>query len=245
MIKYLILLSLLIPSLAHSLECTEEIDKLSQTIKVPIFCNLSSYELDNEKISGIEPDKRLLNDFYPVLEQFVRDNGSEFIRTNVPRIILLQNLRLNGTGVGGLSNGQEIIVNIKYCPQSDLRRIYLAVLNHEMSSCVMQKAAVYKLFLWRQVGLIYNYSKQFFLECLRNSDFAFNVNEYLLENGFLSNYSLTSTENDFNTYAERLFTRDPVIMGNGMRYKKVKEKLQLLKQIYREAGFKGKFPDET
>ena len=56
---------------------------------------------------------------------------------------------------------------------------------------------------------------------------------------------MTNDENDFNVYAETLFTEPEKLKKLKATYPNVKIKLEKLKEFYRELGFKGKFPDET
>ena len=76
-------------------------------------------------------------------------------------------------------------------------------------------------------------------------EFSRETNQKLLDEGFVYNYGKTNPENDFNTYAELLFTDPQKFKSFANSSSLVRKKLNYLKNIYRNAGYTGKFPDET
>jgi hypothetical protein len=98
---------------------------------------------------------------------------------------------------------------------------------------------------WLSISNSYDNSSEYMAKCLNSTTFYRQNSETILRQGFLSNYGLTCPENDFNVYAERLFGKDENLKVWMRNYPKVKEKVDLMKKLYRKAGFKGNFPDET
>ena len=90
----------------------------------------------------------------------------------------------------------------------------------------------------------YKESSGYLRKCLEDTVFAREINDELLKNGFLNNYSMTDSENDFNVFAEEMFTEPVKLERKETKYYSIRQKTNLLKKIYIEAGFTGKFPDE-
>ncbi len=72
------------------------------------------------------------------------------------------------------------------------------------------------------------------------------LNEGMMENGFLSEYALSSFENDFNLIAERLFMYSEALFALGKKYPKLGKKNSIvikfyheLNPIFTEAYFRG------
>ena len=248
MLKHIIVLALmLVPSLAYSYECSEEIDNLSKEYDIPIHCRLSSFEFMSKNVKGDEGTRQMIDDFYPSLNKFFSTYGKRFIKSSLDEIVILKNLKYYNNSVGGLSDGDKIYICLDdYSEFGGFRdNVYFKNLNHEFSSNVLRKAKYSKRIMWKYIAYVYDFSREFLIKCLNNPDFSKRVDDNLLNNGFLSNYSLTNEENDFNVYAEKLFAGDSLLLRAKNTYPKVREKLKLLKEIYRDLGYSGKFPDET
>lgn len=245
MLRFLIVLSLLIPSFGYAYECNEEIDMLARKYETKITCNIQENQF-GDRVTYKRADQNLINQFSSSLNNFFKLYNKEIIKNHIDKMILVGELRFNGSIVGGLSNGNIIFISIDDYRSSAYREsIYSFVLNHEFSSNILRGASYYKRISWRSISMLYDESYDFLMKNVNNFYFSRQTSENLLRDGLLVNYSATNHENDFNLYAEKLFTRDSEFLRYKNRYPKVAKKLEMLKQIYREAGYTGKFPDET
>ena len=244
MFRIILVLLLLLPANVFAYECTKEIDLLSKESKIKVSCDPSKTYNYSSNITGTRASNDKLDIFYPYLKKFIVSYDTPFLRKHIEEIILVENLRKNEIDIGGLSDGRKIFVCLDNY-SGDLTEVYLRILHHEFSSDVF-KANEYELILnWKSFSREkYNFTSEFNRRCLNNFYFAYDYNESINSDGFIYNYGKTNEENDFNTYAETLFIRTD-FMKSLKSYPKINKKLQLFKQFYRNAGFKGKFPDET
>jgi hypothetical protein len=245
--KLLILILLLIPSLSFAYECNKEIDSISKQYKIKIICNTE--QIPNgfiRNVSGKTITRNyLLDDFYPLLKTFLEIYPKQFLQKRIQFIGLFEDLTLDGNFVGGLTNGKHIYIRIGDYG-SKTSKFYLMALNHEFSSNVFKTATFHKIYSWNKLSeKYYDRSNEFFLKNVKNYDFSRQNNSTILSQGFVFFYGKTDEENDFNTYAECLFRNDLNLKLYSNKYPIIKQKLDLLKEFYREAGFTGNFPDET
>lgn len=243
--KFLILLTFLFPSIANAYECNREIDNLSREYQIPIHCRYSSITLMDDKATGQEPRLDKLARFVAPLEEFFSIYGKRFIKSKLNEIVLLENLKLDGFDVGGLSNGVKIYICIDNYGEDEYN-IYLRALHHEFSSTVYKSYTIDKRMKFGDMSHDdYDNSDDFLNRCLSSSVFGRHYDTYVNSRGFIFNYGRTNIENDFNTYAETLFQNPSRIKKLSETYPKIKIKLKMLKEFYRGLGFTQNFPDET
>lgn len=245
MFRILLFLSFLIPNLCLAYECNKDIDHLSEQSGVKILCDIEKINMPSRTVAE-EVGKRKLNDAVPALKSFFSSYNSTFLEKNIVSINLVSDIRVSSVEVGGLSNGREIFLNVRtYSSRQYETFAYLETLHHEFSSNVFKNVPQYFRKNWKLISDSYDYSRSYYLKCLQDVSFAEGVTEQNLELGYMENYSLTNEENDFNTYAEKLFTKNPTLLKNSKNYQIIRKKLNHLKTMYRYLGFVGNFPDET
>ena len=147
--------------------------------------------------------------------------------------------------VGGLSNGSAIWLSVQDYYYDTLGKIYVETLHHEFSSCIFKRVDKLLRQEWLSFSKIYKKTLEYFTFCLDYPDACSGATAEALNDGLLSLYSLTDEENDFNIYAETLFTDPKSIKENAKKYPAVAKKLEIFKKFYKKLGFVGKFPDET
>lgn len=240
MFKYLLsCMLLLFSSTAFSYECTKEVDQLSRDYEIKIVCK--SYSYYGAHVTENTPPQSAIDSYTSILKQFITSYNKEFLKNNIQEIRLSYPLTYNGVEVGGVSNGNKILINI--APHD--RDFYLKAINHEFSSNILKKLHYTNIMAWRKLSGSYNESPSYFRRCLTDGNFYRENSEENYSNGFLTNYSLTNPENDFNVYAERIFTNDSALKYYSSKYELILRKVSFVKNAYRQLGFKGKFPDET
>ena len=240
--KALILLSLLIPTVANAYECTKQIKSLAREYEINISCDPRSYAY-NSSIHGEQSEYYLLNNFSPYLKSFLDSYPKDFVKKNIKNLYLATNLLMNSYPVAGLSDGKNIWVKTMIYNGTN-KQFYFIVLHHEFSSNILKNDYADQR-QWKIFSIAnYDESLSFFKENLTNYEFSRSVNHQLLEEGFINNYAKTNPENDFNTYAETLFTNPEKMKTLSLKFKIIDRKLSFLKDVYRKNGFTGKFPDE-
>ena len=245
MFRILLLLSFFIPNVCLAYECNREIDSLSDQYGVKILCDLGKINLP-ARMTAEEVGKRKLNDAVPALRSFFSIYDSNFLRKNIISISLVSDIRVSNFEVGGLSNGREIFLNVRsYNSRYFETNAYIETLHHEFSSNVFKRVPQEFRRNWKLISDSYDYSREYYMKCLQNVDFAEGVSEGNLNLGYIENYSVTNEENDFNTYAEKLFMKNPLLLKNAKTHQIIRKKINYLKIMYRHLGFTGNFPDET
>jgi hypothetical protein len=246
MYRLLLICALMIPWRAHAETCGAAIDQLAQDYGIRIVCSLTEQNQTAERISFRKPSRERVEEFHPALEAFLRVVGKRFIAANLGELVLAEDVRLDGIGVGGLSDGSRIIVCLDtYRSQKFRDETYTFILHHEFSSNVLRAMSWLRRRGWGSVSQLYDTSKRFLSKNLDNFNYSRQTTARLLRDGLLANYARTNPENDFNVYAEILFTAPEDLKRHVAKHPKVAQKLNILKQMYRDAGFNGPFPDET
>jgi len=240
---FLIISLLLIPNLSYAHQCNEKLDNLSKQYDIPIICKSSSVE-DGKRFIYKNPELGLIERSTPSIYRFLNSYDKEFLKKHLKRIYLFENLKYLNVDVGGLSDGNDIWVCLDNYT-SPLEEVYARIIHHEFSSNIYKSVPFYKRLSWKNLGVGYDTSMEFLKKCLQNHSFAIQVTEYLLQNGFLKNYSRTNDENDFNVYAETLYSSPFTLKALSKKYHLIKIKLQKVKEFYKDAGLRGTFPDET
>jgi hypothetical protein len=245
MLRLLVILALLIPNACYAYECNREIDSLSSQYGVKILCNLDKINLPSGFYAD-QPARNRINSSTSAIRSFLTSYDYGFISRNISNINIVLNLRVSNVEVGGLSNGENIYLNIKSYGSSRYETDnYVETLHHEFSSSIFRKISFFQRKTWKLISDSYDYSRAYYFRCLEDASFSDETSERILDLGYIVNYALTNEENDFNVYAERLFTRSNILLANVNSHPLVRKKLNYLKSIYKNFGFSGKFPDET
>lgn len=244
MFRIILFLLFFLPLNVHAVECTEEIKSLSKEYKIKISCDPEKIHNYSQDITGTVASENKLKIFYPYLKTFLMSYDISFLRNHIEEMIVVENLKKNGFDIGGLSDGRKIFVCLDNYV-GNLTEVYLRILHHEFSSAIFKANQYEETLKWKEVSKKkYDFSNSFNERCLKNFDFAYTTNDSINLDGFMFNYGKTNEENDFNTYAESLFIRTDFVKKIKI-FPKINKKLEMLKQFYRNVGFKGKFPDET
>lgn len=240
MFRIILLLLLLLPANVFAYECSREIDNLAKTYDIQIHCSSQN----SFPATGDKPQMYMLENATPYLQEFLFFYTKDFISKNIDNIYLLSDLKYDGIKVAGLSNGKDIWIKtqVYYGEYRDFLRV---VFHHEFSSNIL-KAKFINLFKWKnEFSINQNCDYNFYQKNLTDFEFSRQSNQEIYSQGFVYNYGKTNPENDFNTYAELLFVKPEKIKQLSIDYKIISRKLTFLKQVYRSAGYTGKFPDET
>lgn len=245
MFRIILFLLLLLPTKVFAYECNSEIDNISKEYQIKIYCNPST-SLKNivANVAGNYPNPKELKEFVPFLKSFLNSYPKNFVKNRLQNLFLLSNLSLEGQEVAGLSNGKNVWIKIqKYT--GEYSDFYLTALHHEFSSNILKSNYSQRLSWSKFSEKKYDKSDDYLNKNIKDFYFSRETSQTILAEGFVYNYGKTDPENDFNTYAELLFVKTQKLENFANTYSLVKRKLEFLKIIYRNAGYTGKFPDET
>jgi len=246
MLKYLLVIMLMMfSSTAHAYECNEDIDIIAFQNKVRIICKTSSLEKMPDSINLEQANQNMVNLSTEALKQFFESYNKDFIKDKIKNIYIFKNITYLETQVDGLSDGENIWLNLDNYSASRITKVYVTTLHHEFSSNIYKSTSLVKRFIWKKISSSYYSTIAFLKKCLNNYEFCQTSTKEMLNDGFLKMYAMTNDENDFNVYAQMLFTEPQKLKQLESDYPMVHKKLEKLKEFYRDLGFKGKFPDET
>ena len=219
------------------------LDDLTKKSKI-LFCyDKKICEKSEGRISYTQPSDSQIEKVIPSIRIFIKKYGVSFLNKNLKPIYLATDLRFDGNPVSGLSNGDWIWLDLDDYTTSSY---YEEVLHHEFSSSIFRNLSSTQQNIWESTSILwYDTSNEYFLKCLLEfTKFGRLESEFIYEKGFLMNYSRTNRENDFNVYAQKMFSHPNKLLRISNNYNRIKEKAKKFKELYRKKGFEGLFPDE-
>lgn len=171
--------------------------------------------------------------FSKLLPRFFQSYPVAIIQNDLQAIKLSAALEFHGVSYGGTSHGATLYLTSTGHANGYTDEYIAQLFHHEFSSLLMRKYP-FPVKQWtasNQPDFTYAKNTTEILRSIRE-DRDMTGNEALYKNGFLSKYAMSTLENDFNTYAETLFT-DPMQLARLVKtYPKIKQKYQLLKRFY-------------
>jgi len=149
------------------------------------------------------------------------------IQKEIHHIYLVGNLRFSGVYFTGTISGNVLYIASK--ANQDIQKTF----HHEFSSILLRNHAPFSFETeWKLLSPdLLNCSST---AAIKDGYFCLDQNLYLLNKGYLSAYSLSNWENDFNMYAENIFSGDPrfwILVDN---YPVIKEKAKLVIDFYQQ-----------
>ena len=155
----------------------------------------------------------------------VRKYPEKLIQKEIQNIYLVGNLRLSGVYFTGTISGNTLY--IASTANQEIQRTF----HHEFSSILLRTYAPFSFETkWKKIS-------PELLNCnsttaIKDGYFSLEQNAYLLNKGYLSAYSLSNWENDFNMYAENIFSGDPHFWELVDYYPLIKVKTKLVLDFY-------------
>jgi hypothetical protein len=162
-----------------------------------------------------------------VLDGFLSKYPKHVVRSNLTDLYLLGKLEFGGKRYGGTYFGPNIYINGSG-PPDDLLRI----LHAEFSSILFHKYDFPKR-EWAAIsGSLYLSSDGGAGYWMVDDPSRLVQTEDLLSNGFLTKYSTTDLENDFNMFVGWAFTRPQELGKLASRHEKIRRKMELVVRFY-------------
>ena len=239
-VKYLLALLLLLPNLAFASCKYDEINRIQRMTGVNVHCDYNPRTYFTPYLRGqcnvlSAKDPQFGNSEYISLTimRFINSYPKEITEKYLQNIYLLSDFYCDDMQMGGTCSDKSIYVMVyTYTSTKWLSE----ALHHEFSSI-----------LWRHnmfhmtkanIGMISGYAAydpNSLKDCL-NKDGCREETEQLLRQGFLLAYGKTNIENDFNVYAEYLFTKKEHLETLAKKYPLVNQKVKLFKKFYADIG---------
>lgn len=154
-----------------------------------------------------------------ILDKYPKTVLDETLR----RIWFYDDLLVDGVDFAGTYGENEVFISI-----SDLQSIGLTI-HHEISTLLLMK------YPFDITGWVNSSSEKVPYQLSFESstkDYSLLGNEELFTEGYLSQYSTKDPENDFNMYAETIFSNPEVMEKLVNTYPKIKERYEHVKKFY-------------
>lgn len=156
----------------------------------------------------------------------------DIIIKEVKKIQLLGRLRFNGENFFGTNSRYDLYIALE--DNDEIERTF----HHEFSSMLLRNHPSYKTEEeWKKLSpeLLSTSSAAAMKAGYYSTDYA----PELLEKGYLSKYSLSNWENDFNMYAEEIFCGGKIFWQLTDKYPKLLQKTKLIIRFYQEKIWSG------
>lgn len=185
---------------------------------------------DGEEIATYEVDRSKL-----IMVKALSKYNNVLLEYNLKAVYFLKSMRFFNVGYGGTNstdalymtnNGQSLGYTDRYIEQT---------LHHEFSSILFRNySQLLDTLAWKRANdpsFDYN-DPESGVGAIRTGRSSQAPDTVLAKYGFLTEYSMSSLENDINTLAQNLFLPDPGFWSIFDKYPKIKAKTQLLILFY-------------
>jgi hypothetical protein len=179
----------------------------------------------------------------PILAQELEKYPDGVLRNNMSGIYLLERLEFYGVEYGGTSLGDWVYLTGGTIAQGYDDNYLRRLIHHEISSLFFRNYA-FPVDTWSAVnpeGFSYATSGGQVLRSIAEGERG--GSPALLRQGFLSDYGRSTLENDFNSYAETALVAPGELAALARAYPRVKRKLNILREFYRQVSRGFQFPD--
>lgn len=185
----------------------------------------SSWLSGKSKVRVDKPDINKVNNDMKDLEKALSKYPSNLIKNEVSNVYLVGNIFSGRASFYGTNSRTNLYIASK--DNNEIEKTF----HHEFSSILLRNNPQhFDKYSWSKLN---SESLSTSSENAMRSGFtSLDFNEKLLSKGYLSDYSLSNMENDFNMYAERLFAGEKEFWEIVDKYPKVKEKTDLVIDFY-------------
>lgn len=213
--------------------------KLSRHVKVEYSFNNKIFPTDWQKLpiganaENIEPSEIIRSE--KVTAAALRKYPSKVVRINLKSVYWLKRMEFYNVEYGG-TNSTDALYLANDGESRGYSNLYLEqTFHHEFSSILLRN--YYYLFdsvAWanaNEPGFTYN-DPEDGVGAIRNKSSSLLFDTSICRTGLLTEYSLSSQENDINTYAQNLFAPSPGFWELVKRYPAIRKKTKILIDFY-------------
>ena len=178
-------------------------------------------------------DKDQINRTTQVIEEAVSKYPAHIVNDNLKNIYLVKELGFSGVKFGGTNSSDSVYITSQKA-HSD---VSIEQLFHAEFSSVLWRSyqADFDAKKWTKLnpsGFSYLGTGVEALKMSANGNFAKQDGKVLLRNGFLTEYAMSSLENDFNSFAKLMFLGDPTFWDKVDNYPLINKKFELVMDFY-------------
>ena len=155
------------------------------------------------------------------------------LKQNVEAVFIVKEMRFYGLKYGGTNSRDTIYVTNRGVGDGFTDRYILSTFHHELSSILLRNhAEMFDKAAWHAAnrdGFSYRSSG---MQSLKDGTADTKYSRRLHLDGFLNQYATSSMEEDFNTFAEALFTGDSRFWEVVDRFPRIAEKAEVILSFY-------------
>jgi hypothetical protein len=175
-----------------------------------------------------------------VIDRFLRAHPKVVIKSNLKDIYLTADLQLYGKPFGGTNIKSALYINCREGDRSFSDDFVLDTCHHEFSSILMNNYPFPKD-KWARINPPeFKYGKSG-TEMLGKKQLLTEGDESCLSRGFLTKYSTSTMENDFNVLSGELFVKPKELKQAAEKYDKIAAKRDLAIKFYKSIDKSYKF----
>jgi hypothetical protein len=206
----------------------------------PLSWQASPINAIGDAISPVEVQRSKM-----VIAEAINKYPGEVLRRDLQHIYFLRDMKFYNTPYGG-TNSSDAVYLCNDGEKAGYTNHYLEqTFHHELSSILFRKHAVLlDTAKWKEAnipGFDYN-DPENGVGSIRKNQTSQEIDTVLCLQGFLTQYSQSSMENDINTYAQNLFRPSLEFWTVAYKYPRVGRKMRLLIAFYQ--GIDPAFTEE-
>lgn len=188
-------------------------------------------------------DKDQMNRTVQVIEEAVSKYPPYIVNKNLKNIYLVKEMGFYGVKFGGTRSSDSVyITSQKSYSDESIEQLFHA----EFSSILWKNyQSDFDSKKWAKLnpsGFTYTGTGVDALKINANGNFANQEEKVLLRNGFLTEYAMSSLENDFNSFTKLMFLGDPTFWDKVDNYSQINKKFDLVIDFY--ASLDSTFTEE-
>lgn len=158
------------------------------------------------------------------------------LRQDLASVYFVRNMKFFDTPYGGTNSTDAVYISNDGIP-AGFTNLYLEqTFHHELSSILFRNhTSLLDTTEWKKANLpAFDYNDpENGVGSIRKNKTSQQIDTLLCQQGFLTEYSLSSLENDINTYAQNIFCPSGDFWAASEKYPRVRKKVMLMIDFYR------------
>lgn len=160
---------------------------------------------------------------------------SNLVQNNLKNIYIVKDISIYNTSIGGTNSRDSVYIENKGLKLGSTNILIEQIFHAEFSSILLRNNK--SLFLssnWIKINpKNFQYKRIGIIEISKNRGSQKYIN-VLNKSGFLNQYAMSTLENDFNSFAKRIFKADKSFWTKANKYKRLNKKLDIVLQFYQK-----------
>lgn len=171
----------------------------------------------------------------PIIEKALKKYPVNLLSITLRAVYLIKSMKFYNVGFGGTNSSDAVYVSNNGEAMGYTDAYIEQTFHHEFSSVLFRDyPSMLDTVTWKQQnapGFDYN-DPENGVGALKNNQSSQDLDTLLAAKGMLTQYAMSSLENDINTIAQNLFCPDPNFWAIADRFSKVRMKVKLLIAFY-------------